>query len=406
MFAPEQMATTVRLALVNLLVVSVIYYVLSWLPQLVADAGFDPSEASLVAATANLAGIAGGVAMGLIARRAGLIRVTVAAIALLGVSLAALGVTPASLPLLFLAAGICGFFVFSTSAGYYAILALAFRDEARASGSGFVIGVGRISSALTPPAGRSAVRRWLRPWPRLGPVRQLRARRSPRARDLSLSARTCSMTFLRNCWYMAAWLDELPAEGGLARTFLDEPVFLFRDDAGAAHALLDRCPHRFAPLSRGKIEGDAVVCAYHGLAFDGSGACLRNPHGPVLRSLAVRSYPVAEAHRALWIWMGDKVRADLPAIPELSFLSAAPETAFNRGYVHGAGNYQLYVDNILDLSHTDYLHPTTLGGGVDYANARKGCRKTGRRDYDYLARVRRRADAPVQAVSRPVHGSR
>lgn len=171
------------------------------------------------------------------------------------------------------------------------------------------------------------------------------------------------MTYLRNCWYMAAWLDELPDEGGLARTLLDEPVFLYRDSAGAAHALLDRCPHRFAPLSVGWIEGDAVVCAYHGLAFDGSGACVRNPHGPVLRSLAVRSYPLVEAHRGLWIWMGDPALADPAAISDLSFLSAAPDTAFNSGYVNGKGHYQLFVDNILDLSHTDYLHPNTLGGG-------------------------------------------
>ena len=149
-FTPEQLPTTLRLALVNLLAISVIYYVLSWLPQLVADAGFDPSEASLVAATANLVGIVGGVSLGLVARRAGLNRVTVGAIALLGVSLAALGATPASLPLLFVVAGVCGFFVFASSAGFYATLALGFRDEARASGSGFVIGVGRVASALAP----------------------------------------------------------------------------------------------------------------------------------------------------------------------------------------------------------------------------------------------------------------
>lgn len=171
------------------------------------------------------------------------------------------------------------------------------------------------------------------------------------------------MSYLRNCWYMAAWPDEVPETGGLARTLLDEPVFLFRDASGAAHALFDRCPHRFAPLSTGRVEGEAVVCAYHGLAFDGSGACVRNPHGPVVRALAVRSYPVVEAHRALWIWMGDPALADPALIPDLTFLTATSETAFNKGYVNGKGHYQLFVDNVLDLSHTDYLHPNTLGGG-------------------------------------------
>ena len=171
------------------------------------------------------------------------------------------------------------------------------------------------------------------------------------------------MTYLRNAWYMAGWADEVPTDGGLARTLLDEPVFLYRDRTGVPYALFDRCPHRFAPLSKGQLDGDTVVCAYHGLGFDGSGACVRNPHGPVIRSLGVRAYPVAEAHRALWIWMGEPALADPGAIRDLAFLAEAPDTAFNKGYLRGTGHYQLFVDNILDLTHTDYLHPDTLGGG-------------------------------------------
>ncbi|WP_242140953.1 aromatic ring-hydroxylating dioxygenase subunit alpha [Sphingomonas sp. TREG-RG-20F-R18-01] len=171
------------------------------------------------------------------------------------------------------------------------------------------------------------------------------------------------MNYLRNTWYMAAWADELVPGKGLARTLLDEPVFLYREQGGAVHALFDRCPHRFAPLSRGVVEGAEVVCAYHGLGFDGTGACVRNPHGPVVRALDVRSYPVVDAHKAIWIWMGDTQLADPSRITDLSFLSSVAETAFNNGYVNGKGHYQLFVDNILDLSHTDYLHPDTLGGG-------------------------------------------
>lgn len=171
------------------------------------------------------------------------------------------------------------------------------------------------------------------------------------------------MSYLRNCWYMAAWADDVPALG-LARTLLGEPIFLFRDGDGQPQALFDRCPHRFAPLSRGKVEQGVVTCPYHGLAFDGSGACVANPHGPVTRSLAARSYPVVEAHRAWWIWMGDTAGADPTAIRDLAFLTDAPDTAFNKGYLCGSGHYQLFIDNILDLSHTDFLHPNTLGGGA------------------------------------------
>ena len=171
------------------------------------------------------------------------------------------------------------------------------------------------------------------------------------------------MTYLRNAWYMAAWSDEVGPVAPLARTLLDEPIVLYRDADGTSHALFDRCPHRFAPLSAGSVVGDRLICRYHGLAFGPDGFCAANPHGPMSRALSVRAYPLAEAHRALWIWMGDPARADPAAIRDLGFLSDAPDTAFNKGYLNGSGHYQLFVDNILDLTHTDYLHPETLGGG-------------------------------------------
>lgn len=171
------------------------------------------------------------------------------------------------------------------------------------------------------------------------------------------------MPYLRNTWYMAGWADEVGTESGLARRLLDEPLFLFRDPVGKVHALFDRCPHRFAPLSLGRVEGGTVTCGYHGLAFGGDGSCVRNPHGAITKALEVRSYPVFERHRAIWIWMGDPERADPDTIRDLAFLGEAPVTAFNKGYLNGHANYQLFVDNILDLSHADFLHPDTLGGG-------------------------------------------
>jgi vanillate O-demethylase monooxygenase subunit len=162
---------------------------------------------------------------------------------------------------------------------------------------------------------------------------------------------------------MAAWANELKPGAMLARRLLDHPVVLVRDPENEVFALHDRCAHRFAPLSRGLVERGEIVCGYHGVGFDRQGRCARNPHGPLLKSLTVRSYPLREAHRAIWIWMGEAALAEDARLPPLDFLSATPDTAFSQGYLNGAGHYQLYVDNILDLTHADYLHPTTLGGG-------------------------------------------
>ena len=175
-------------------------------------------------------------------------------------------------------------------------------------------------------------------------------------------------TYLRNNWYQAAWASEL-SDGFLARTLLDEPIVFFRTGERIA-ALRDRCPHRFAPLSAGRLQGDTVRCGYHGLTFDGSGRCVHNPYGPITEPMKVCSYPVAERHSAIWIWMGAQERADEALIPDVSFIDATPPTARSYYYIPTAANYQLATDNIMDLTHADYLHAESLGGVITDAQAR------------------------------------
>src|SRR5688572_116549 len=81
---------------------------------------------------------------------------------------------------------------------------------------------------------------------------------------------------IRNAWYCAAWSDEV-GQDLLARRILDTPVLLYRTLAGKPVALLDVCPHKLAPLSLGVRVGDSVQCGYHGLEFDCTGKCVRNP---------------------------------------------------------------------------------------------------------------------------------
>jgi phenylpropionate dioxygenase-like ring-hydroxylating dioxygenase large terminal subunit len=171
-----------------------------------------------------------------------------------------------------------------------------------------------------------------------------------------------SINWLRNRWYQAGWANELTTEKPLVRTLLNEPILFYRKISGEVAALLDRCPHRFAPLSAGTINGDIVTCGYHGLGFGSDGTCVANPHGPITSTMRVTSYPVAERHTAIWVWMGNPERADLSQIPDLSFIDETPEVARIQMYMPTQANYQLITDNLLDLSHADYLHPTSLGG--------------------------------------------
>ena len=171
------------------------------------------------------------------------------------------------------------------------------------------------------------------------------------------------MSFIQNSWYIAAWADEIGPETLLARTIAGTPVVMFGTEGGAT-ALLDRCPHRFAPLSRGRKQAGGVACGYHGLAFNAAGACIHNPHGPITRALKVQAHPCVKRHEAIWMWPGDPDRADPALIPDLSFIDQSPASAKCHGYMPMAADYRLGIDNIMDLSHVDYLHPNTLGGGA------------------------------------------
>ncbi len=170
--------------------------------------------------------------------------------------------------------------------------------------------------------------------------------------------------YLRNAWYVAAWSHELGPQTMMPRTFMNEPVLLFRKEDGTAAAIEDRCPHRFAPLSMGqRLPGDIIQCAYHGLQINAQGQCVYNPHGAknIPARAKVKPYPIAEKHKALWIWMGDKP-ADPALIPDFSVLDTAPElhtTKLDNMMIEA--NYQLLIDNLLDLSHTSYLHDGILG---------------------------------------------
>lgn len=166
------------------------------------------------------------------------------------------------------------------------------------------------------------------------------------------------MTYLKNAWYGAAYSDEV-ADAPLGRTLLDEPVVIYRPQSGGVVMLADRCPHRFAPLSQGKVVGEDLQCPYHGLRFDGSGACAYNPHGDGVppANAKVRAYPTLERYGVIWFWPGDPAMADPAALPTIGFLEQPDRFKVVKGRLHVRGNYELIVDNLLDLSHGSYLHP-------------------------------------------------
>ena len=172
------------------------------------------------------------------------------------------------------------------------------------------------------------------------------------------------MTFLRNCWYVAGYPHEVSRKP-IFRSFLDEPVLMYRKEDGELVAMDNRCAHRLAPLNAGQLIGDNIQCPYHGLQYDPAGACVKLPIGGLVPPRAkLRVYPIAERHGLLWIWMGDPVYADIREIADFSYLLDDAYGWFD-GYLHAEANYQLLVDNLLDLTHTEFLHPLLKSEGYN-----------------------------------------
>jgi len=173
------------------------------------------------------------------------------------------------------------------------------------------------------------------------------------------------VTYATNLWYAALWAEDLTDGELQSRTICEQPIVFFRGPEGGPVALEDRCAHRFIPLSMGQLcDGAASVeCPYHGLRFGTDGACVLNPHGSgrIPATLAVRAYPVVERHTMLWIWMGTD-DADPDLIPDFSYLDpGAPGVLSKRDWLEMDVDYQLVIDNLLDLSHASFLHRGVLG---------------------------------------------
>jgi phenylpropionate dioxygenase-like ring-hydroxylating dioxygenase large terminal subunit len=176
--------------------------------------------------------------------------------------------------------------------------------------------------------------------------------------------------FLKNTWYVAAWSHEVGAGSLFARTITAIPVVLWRAADGTVRALQDRCPHRGAPLSKGRLEGEAVRCMYHGLRFESNGVCSQVPGNERIPAAAcVRAFPVIERNKWIWIWMGDPAAADPALIPDTFWLDS-PDWRYRPDYIHYDVDYLLIADNLLDFSHLPFLHETTLGGSAGYAESR------------------------------------
>lgn len=166
--------------------------------------------------------------------------------------------------------------------------------------------------------------------------------------------------FVENAWYAAGWADEIEA-APQAREILGKPVVVFRTEGGSLAAFDDCCPHRMVPLSLGRVDGEGLRCGYHGLKFATDGRCIEIPgQTKIPRAFDATAYPTVERWRLAWVWMGAPEAADPALIPDLPWLDA-PDWRAPGGLIRYGCDYRILIDNLLDLSHTTYVHQRTIG---------------------------------------------
>jgi phenylpropionate dioxygenase-like ring-hydroxylating dioxygenase large terminal subunit len=175
-----------------------------------------------------------------------------------------------------------------------------------------------------------------------------------------------STPFVFDCWYVAGFAWEFD-RSLRARTLLGRPLVLFQSEDGQPRALSDRCIHRSYPLSKSRLDGDTIVCGYHGLRYDARGDCIEAPslREGCPKGLGVRSYALREQGPLVWIWMGDGDPA--PKLP-LGDWVASPAWPASQQYYHLPASYVALHENLLDLTHLSFLHANSFGT-PDFATA-------------------------------------
>lgn len=164
---------------------------------------------------------------------------------------------------------------------------------------------------------------------------------------------------LHENWYIAALSRQVTAKRPFAATIMEEPIVLFRGSDGTPTALIDRCLHRNAALSKGDVFDGKIGCPYHGWTYDAAGDLVNVPsEGPETwprPGRALERFPVVEQDGLVWVYVGTPQRAAektpfrMPHAAEAGWKSYMMLTPFD-------GDITDLVENFMDVPHTAFVH--------------------------------------------------
>ena len=208
---------------------------------------------------------------------------------------------------------------------------------------------------------------------------------------------------LRRAWHPLCRSSEVTATPQSFQ-LLGERYVAYRSLDTAVRVFLDRCPHRFAPLSLGSCEGNALRCGYHGWLFDGAGRCVEIPALGAEATVPARAQlsgpaEVFESHGMVFV-------APLPPLTPKPCVAADGDTSFLKGdlpIIETRGNAGLLADNFLDMAHFPFVHANTFGADqarevTHFSVGRDGYAFSATYEHEFL----NREDPGVAAGIRPL----
>jgi phenylpropionate dioxygenase-like ring-hydroxylating dioxygenase large terminal subunit len=170
---------------------------------------------------------------------------------------------------------------------------------------------------------------------------------------------------IANQWYVLMESKQV-SKRPMGVTRMGEKLVFWRNQAGQAICLRDKCPHRGIQLSKGQVVGGHLQCPFHGFEYDSSGRAVLIPangrNGVVPKAFQVHSYPTYEAHGFIWVWWGNEPPADLE--PPRFFDDVDDGFAYATIYDPWKAHYSRAIENQLDVVHVPFVHYNTIGRGV------------------------------------------
>ncbi|MEO0836285.1 MAG: Rieske 2Fe-2S domain-containing protein [Cyanobacteria bacterium J06642_3] len=188
-------------------------------------------------------------------------------------------------------------------------------------------------------------------------------------------------------WYPLLPIEDLEPQKPTTATLLGIPLAIWYSPRSETYQVfLDRCPHRLAPLSEGRIDDQTgnLMCSYHGWQFSKDGACTHIPQadsestaknnqlsgrlkGKVSqgtqtiapnKNLCAKAFPAVEKNDLLWVWMD----ASCPETAAKTALPLSPKIDASQGFVWSSMvrdleyDWRTLVENVADPSHVPFAH--------------------------------------------------